>query len=184
LVVGDVRKGGTVPGANRLAVLRHAKATHEFGFSDINRPLTKRGRRDAAAVGRFLRAQRIVPDLVLCSSSTRTRQTWQCLVASAAGVGDADEAAGGEVSYDPRVYDAGMEDLFELIKETPAEVCTLMIIGHNPAAHDLVLALTGDRDIEFPTCALAVIDMPEAWRQMPAAGGRLALLWAPKGAAG
>ena len=177
-----------MPGANRLAVLRHAKATHELGFSDINRPLTKRGRRDAAAVGRFLRAQGIVPDLVLCSSSSRTRQTWQYLTAGPAGeagAADADEAAaGGEVSYDPRIYDAGTEDLFELIKETPAEVSTLMIVGHNPAAHELVLALTGDRDIEFPTCALAVIDLPGAWEQVPADGGRLALLWTPKGAAG
>ncbi len=206
-------------GVNRLAVLRHAKATHEPGYSDINRPLTRRGQRDAAAVGRFLRTQGIVPDIVLCSSSSRTSETWDYLAAaqvtatgtissgtassgtasaratgptsgrtaSARATGAADAAttgivaAAGEVSYDERIYDAGMEDLFEIIRATPATVGTLMIIGHNPAVHELVRALTGDREIDFPTCALAVIELAGGWADTSMQGGRLATFWTPKG---
>jgi phosphohistidine phosphatase len=162
-----------VPGGKRLAVLRHAKATHEPGFRDIDRPLTQRGQRDAAAAGRFLQARRIVPDLVLCSSSARTRQTWDHL---AAGGG----TPAGEVSYEPRVYGACADELLEIVGETQAGVGTLMIVGHNPAAQDLVLTLTGERDLAFPTCALAVIELPGTWARASAHGGRLALLWTPK----
>ncbi len=224
-------------GVNRVAVLRHAKATHEPGYSDFNRPLTRRGQRDAAAVGRFLRTQGIVPDIVLCSSSSRTSETWDYLAAAAhvtatgtassgtassgtvssgtvssgtassgtasaratgttsartasaraTGAGAAGAAttaiaaAVGEVSYDERIYDAGMEDLFEIIRATPAAAGTLMIIGHNPAVHELVRALTGDREIDFPTCALAVIELAGAWADTSVQGGRLATFWTPKG---
>ncbi len=219
-VVGDVGRG-TVPEVNRLAVLRHAKATHEPGFRDIDRPLTRRGQRDAAAVGRFLRIQGSFP-IWLSSNSSRTTQTWEYLAAGAAGgpdgapeasagdpgapgkarparAGDAGKAGAtgkakavgvvdpasvaGRVSYDPRIYDAGTEDLLEIIRETPAKVRTLMIVGHNPAVHELVLVLTGDHYVVFPTCALAVIDLPGRWEQTSAEGGRLGLFWTPKGAA-
>ncbi|HKB30696.1 MAG TPA: histidine phosphatase family protein [Streptosporangiaceae bacterium] len=163
--------------AKRLAVLRHAKATHEPGFRDIDRPLTGRGRRDAAATGRFLLVEGIVPDLVLCSSSARTTQTWADLAAA-----DPDAAA-AEVTYDRGIYDADAGDLLEIVAATAADVGTLMIVGHNPAAAELVVTLTGDRDIAFPTCALAVIDLPGTWERATAGSGRLALLRTPKGAA-
>ena len=60
-----------------LVVLRHAKAAGEPGVNDTQRPLTGRGRRDAGAAGRWLLAQGIRPDLVLCSSARRTRETWE-----------------------------------------------------------------------------------------------------------
>jgi phosphohistidine phosphatase len=161
-----------VPGAKRLAVLRHAKATHEPGFRDINRPLTRRGQRDAAAVGRFLQARGIVPDLVLCSTSARTTQTWDYLTAA----GD----AAGEVSYEARIYGAGAAELLEIIEQTPADVGTLMIVGHNPAAQELVFTLTGERDLAFPTCALALIELLGTWSQTAAQSGQLALMWTPK----
>jgi len=154
-------------------VLRHAKATHEPGFRDIDRPLTRRGQRDAAAAGRFLRARGIVPDLVLCSSSARTTQTWDYLTAGG-------DMAAAQVSYEPRIYDAGTAALLGIIGETPADVGTLMIVGHNPAAHELVLMLTGERDLTFPTCALAVIELEGTWSQAAAQSGHLSVLWTPK----
>jgi phosphohistidine phosphatase len=154
-------------------VLRHAKATHEPGFCDIDRPLTRRGQRDAAAAGRFLQARRVVPDLVLCSSSARTTQTWDYL--SAGG-----DLAAGEVSYEPGIYDACAAELLAIIEETRADVGTLMIIGHNPAAQELVVALTGEPDLAFPTCALALIELEGAWSQASVQSGHLALLWTPK----
>jgi phosphohistidine phosphatase len=161
--------------AKRVVILRHAKATHEAGFRDIDRPLTKRGERDAAAVGRFLRHQDIAPDLVVCSSSRRTTQTWD---AAAAAAGP--PVAGADVRYDPAAYDAGADDLVEIVRDTPADIGTLLIIGHNPAVADLVAVLTGDA-IEFPTSALAVIELPAGWQQVASGSGHLTLSWTPKG---
>ncbi len=61
----------------RLIVMRHAKAGELPGGPDVERALTERGRRDAAAAGRWLRASGFVPEAVICSAARRTRQTWQ-----------------------------------------------------------------------------------------------------------
>jgi Phosphohistidine phosphatase SixA len=59
-----------------LVVLRHAKAVHTLGLADLDRTLTDRGRRDAAAAGAWLRAQGLLPAQVLCSPAQRTRETF------------------------------------------------------------------------------------------------------------
>ena len=139
-----------------LVVLRHAKAAGEPGVNDVQRPLTGGGCRDAAAAGRWLLAQGIRPDLVLCSSARRTRETWE-QVSVAMGAAAPDAAA---VSFESRVYDAGAQDLL-----------------------DLVTWLTGRSDIAFPACALAVVRLGESWAAVVPGGGELAALWAPGPAA-
>jgi len=158
-----------------LVVLRHAKAAGEPGVNDVQRPLTGRGRRDAAAAGRWLLAQDIRPDLVLCSSARRTRETWEQV--SAAMGAAAPEA--GAVSFDSRVYDAGTQDLLDLVNEQPNDAQTMLIVGHNPASAHLVTWLTGRSDIAFPACALAVIRLGESWAAAVPGGGELVALWAP-----
>jgi phosphohistidine phosphatase len=60
----------------RLYLLRHAKSSwKEAGLADHDRPLARRGRRAAKAIGRHLREQRVEPELVLCSTARRTRET-------------------------------------------------------------------------------------------------------------
>jgi phosphohistidine phosphatase len=91
--------------AHTLLVLRHAKAAGEPGVNDLHRPLTGRGRRDAQVAGRWLLAQRVIPDRVVCSSAERARETWAGLSAElgAAGPGP------GAVTFDRRAYDADID---------------------------------------------------------------------------
>jgi len=98
-----------------LLVLRHAKAAGEPGVNDAERPLTGGGRRDAGSAGRWLLARGIAPDWVLCSSARRARETWE-QVSMALGA-----AAPGRdaVSFASRVYDAGAQDLLDLVNEQP-----------------------------------------------------------------
>ena len=63
--------------ARRLVLLRHAKSDWPDDVPDHERPLARRGRRDAPAAGRWLRKSGYVPDLVLCSTARRARETWQ-----------------------------------------------------------------------------------------------------------
>jgi phosphohistidine phosphatase len=66
-----------------LVILRHAKATPYRGDdSDVDRPLTARGRADATAAGHWLAAHDLRPDLVLCSPARRTRETWAAVGAA------------------------------------------------------------------------------------------------------
>lgn len=66
----------TAGDSRRLVVLRHAKSAWPDDGADHERPLAPRGRRSAPAAGRRLREADCVPDLVVCSTARRTRQTW------------------------------------------------------------------------------------------------------------
>ena len=156
----------------RLIVVRHAKATHKPGYEDFDRPLTGRGRRDATRAGRWLRDQGFVPDLVLCSSARRTEQTWTELAATLA---DGHEI---EVWYEPQLYGATEDFTFDMVAATPAAVSTLMVVGHNPTAQEVAATLTGQGDLAFPTCAIAVVDLGDWARLVPGAGEARAL-WTP-----
>jgi phosphohistidine phosphatase len=163
-------------GGHTLMVLRHAKAAGEPGVNDIERPLTAGGRRDASAAGRWLLDRGITPDRVLCSSARRARETWEQMGAVLGDVAPGPDA----VSFEPRVYDAGAQDLLDLVNEQPDDAATVLTVGHNPASGQLVAWLTGRSDIVFPACALAVIRLGGSWAAAAPGGGELAGLWTPR----
>jgi phosphohistidine phosphatase len=167
--MGGVYRRGIM---NRLIVVRHAKATHKPGFADADRPLTSRGRRNAEAAGEWLLSEKLIPELVLCSASCRTRQTWDQLALALAAGRDI------EVDYDPRLYDAGDDGVLDVIGATPGDVRTLMIVGHNPAMQDIAAGLTGQGDLGFPTTAIAVIDLG-SWARLVPGSGSLHAFWTP-----
>jgi phosphohistidine phosphatase len=162
-------------GGRTLLVLRHAKAAGEPGVNDIERPLTDAGRRDASAAGRWLLSRGITPDWVLCSSAQRTRQTWEQISAALGKAAPGRDA----VSFGQRLYEAGAQDLLDLVSEQPDDARTLLTVGHNPASGHLVALLTGRSGIAFPACALAVVRVGESWAAVTPGGGELADLWTP-----
>jgi phosphohistidine phosphatase len=152
-----------------LIVLRHAKSAHGLGMPDIERPLNDRGRRDAASAGKHLRAEGLVPDLVLCSTADRTRQTLDRL-----GLG-----AESEVRYEPGIYRNAVDTLFELVSQV-SDVETVLLIGHNPSAHQFVMDLIGSDVDAFPTSACAVLSIDVPWSGLGPGAGRLTSYWTPK----
>ena len=142
------------------------------GGPDAERALTERGRRDSARAGQWLRDRGFVPASVICSSARRTRQTWQYVSAE----------LGAEVSFsaDPRLYQADVPGLLEVIAEAPAGVSSLMYVGHNPAAAELAADLTGI-ELDFPTAAIAVVRLPSPWPDIAAGTGELVASWTPRG---
>ena len=123
--------------SRRLVLLRHAKSAWP-DVPDIERPLGKRGQRDAPRAGRWLRQAGYLLDLVVCSTARRTRETWQLAVAEL--------GASPPVRFEPRVYGAGTAELLDLIRETPDEVETLQVVGHEPAMHRRVVTSEPQRD--------------------------------------
>jgi phosphohistidine phosphatase len=168
--------------ARRLILLRHAKSEWP-DVADHERPLAKRGRRDAPAVGRWLRDAGIRPDLVVCSTARRARETWE-LVASRLDGGDEIETR-----YDQRVYDASADDLLDVVAKAPEAVQTLLLVGHNPATQRLAVSLAGSADgdaleranSEFGTSALAVLAVPGAWAELEPGGARMREFAKPRG---
>ena len=154
----------------KLVVLRHAKAGELPGGPDFERVLLPSGQRDSAAAGRWLASQGFRPDAVICSSSKRTRQTWEN-VAPALG-GDP------EFTAEERLYNADVEDLIEIIRQTPAEVETLLYIGHVPPAAKLASLVTGTETV-LPDAATAVIELDGDWADLAAGTGELLATWSP-----
>ncbi|MFJ9349169.1 SixA phosphatase family protein [Streptomyces sp. NPDC101237] len=176
--------GGAGP-LRRLVVLRHAKSAWPEGVPDPLRPLAARGRRDAPAAGRALADSDCLPDLVVCSTAVRTRQTWE-LVSGQWGTPP-------PVRLDGRVYAAGVPALLEVVREVPPEVETLLLVGHNPGLEQLVLELAGDglddtlervRE-KFPTSAIAVLAWHgRAWTALEPGTALLTEVIVPRGGRG
>ena len=168
----------TTPG-RRLVLLRHAKSAWPEGVPDWDRPLGKRGRRDAPGAGRWLRDAGCVPGLVLVSPARRARETWELAAAEL--------AEPPRVRVEQRVSQATAADLLELAREAPAATAALLIVGHDPAIQGLAVSLAGDgragpgqpgaaerMRAKFPTAAIAVLEFTGKWRALGPGRARLA----------
>ncbi|MGH3874069.1 MAG: SixA phosphatase family protein [Pseudonocardiaceae bacterium] len=155
-----------------LVLLRHAKSEWPDGVPDAQRPLGQRGRRDAPAVGRWLRAQVTRIDLVVCSPAVRAVQTWEL----AAPQLDAAPA----VRHDERLYGASAEELLTVTRQLPDTASTVALVGHNPGLEDFLELLAGAVDV-LRTSAIAVIVTPAHWAETAAGSGTLAALATPRG---
>jgi phosphohistidine phosphatase len=158
--------------AKRLLVLRHGHAERQAppGGSDFDRTLRPKGRRSVAALAPVVRG--LAVDLVLCSPSVRTSETL-------AGLGLTAPA-----DYPDALYGAAAPEWIEAVREVGADdrnVSCLLVVGHNPGLHELVLELTGGERIPgFPPAALAVLDLDiDDWWELAAGGARLERLHLP-----
>jgi phosphohistidine phosphatase len=164
-----------------LIAVRHAKSSWDFDLEDHDRPLSGRGRRDADAIGRLLTQRSLRPDLVLCSTSERTQETWK----RAAAVG----AEAGDVRLERGIYHAWVPELVRLIRALPEEVSTVLMLGHAPGIPDLVEHLcqrTGSADwaqldAKYPTSGVAIISVPGPWRSIGQGRAELVSFTVPRG---
>ena len=141
------------------------------------RPLTPRGRRDAKRIARHLRTLGRLPELVLCSSAVRTRETLD-LVRPAIGK--------STVVVENELYTASSADLLARIRRVPDVVTSAMLIGHNPGLQELALALSSAGDelerlkAKFPTAGLATLAFPKPLSRLEPADATLVAYVVPK----
>lgn len=149
-----------------LHLLRHAKSSWtEPGLADHDRPLNGRGRRAAVAVAQHLVDANILPDLVLCSTALRTRQTLDLILPA---------IKPPKIVLDRQLYDAGFERLLDYLRGLPDEAESILLIGHNPGVHALALMLAHPQsaarlpshDDKFPTAALASFHIAGRWPKL------------------
>jgi phosphohistidine phosphatase len=176
--------------ARKLVLLRHAKSAWPDDVPDHDRPLARRGRRDAPAAGQWLRRTGCVPDHVLCSTARRARETWQ--------LAQGELGARPPAVFEPGVYAASAGSLLELVRRLPPAARTVVVVGHDPALPELALALAGtnaghdhraaarsaatslERMREkFPTAAIAVLELSGPWSELAPGGAQLASFVTP-----
>ncbi|MBL8896490.1 MAG: histidine phosphatase family protein [Planctomycetes bacterium] len=156
-----------------LFLLRHAKAEPgQPGQADFDRPLAPKGLATARALGAYLRAHELRPELVLCSSARRTMETWQELRLEEGGARVGEEA----------LYLASASQLLTRLRAAPDAVTRVLLIGHNPGLEDLSLQLVGSGEKRLrtqleqglPTCGFAHICFAAPrWRELVLGTGEL-----------
>ena len=161
-----------------LYLLRHAKSSWDDpALPDRERPLAPRGRRDAKRIAKHLVRLGLEPELVVCSSAVRTRETLE-LVRPALGA--------STIELEDDLYAASADELLARIHLVPDTVGSVMLIGHNPGlqALALLLASSGDElqrlETKFPTAALATLTVAKAWSRLAEGDATLTAYVVPK----
>ncbi len=142
-----------------LLLMRHAKSSwKDTELSDIDRPLSKRGKRDAPFMGAVLKEKELVPQLILSSTAVRARQTAELLTAAC--------NFGGEIRYLDSFYLAEPAAYLHGLMDLPDGLERVMVIGHNPGLEGLLQLLSG-RIEALPTGTIAVLSLPvTSWRDV------------------
>ncbi|MBF0370385.1 MAG: phosphohistidine phosphatase SixA [Magnetococcales bacterium] len=157
----------------QLLIMRHAKSAWDTNApSDFERPLAKRGLRDAPRMGSWLKKQKLTPDLVISSPAERAKQTAQ-IVSKAMGLKKK------RIQWDSRVYGAGTEDLLEILAELAKKNKSVILIGHNPGLEFLYAYLVGPEGMMgidaglIKTATVVQLEMPEDWNDLKSGSAKL-----------
>ncbi|MEO0983542.1 MAG: histidine phosphatase family protein [Pseudomonadota bacterium] len=168
----------------RLILMRHAKSSWDLSPArDFDRPLNKRGREAAPAMGAALATRWFTPDLILCSPAARTRETLALILPAL--------SPEPRTSFRERLYLADVDRLMAEIAATDPEIRKLLVLGHNPGIQELALhladparsAVSDLRDIEgkFPTAAIAAFALEASdWGGVSPGTGELLAFLTPK----
>ncbi|MEM9216069.1 MAG: histidine phosphatase family protein [Cyanobacteria bacterium P01_F01_bin.150] len=134
-----------------LFLLRHAKSSwSDSTLADRDRPLNKRGQRDAPKTAKRLASQSIKPDLILSSPALRALTTAQ-IMATALGFSSSD------IRLEEGIYEASTAQLLKIIQELDNSFSRIMLVGHNPGFTNLLNQIDDVRVDNVPTCGLAML---------------------------
>ena len=166
--------------SRELLLLRHAKSNWKIKTPrDFDRPLADRGLRDAPRMGAWLYREGVLPGLIMSSPAVRARET-------ALKVCKALDLKKKSIRWEPRLYEADLPTLLEILAGLDADQKSVLLVGHNPGLESLLRFLVGN-DLEepedgklLPTAALARLEMPTDWSVLEFGRANLIRLVRPK----
>ena len=168
-----------------LYLFRHAKSSwNDPTLDDFKRPLKRRGVEACATIAAYMRRQRIVPDLVICSTARRARQTLELV---SRHLGHEFETRSCDA-----LYMASAAEILAELRVVDDATASVMVVGHNPGLAELAHGLVRSGEpaaldalaIKFPTAALASLELAcESWAEVAPGGARLVAFVTPKGLA-
>jgi phosphohistidine phosphatase len=148
-------------GMKTLYVIRHAKSSWDDpDLSDFDRPLNKRGVKDAPVMGKRLRKRKVIPDLMLSSPANRALTTCK-LIAEAVGY------ATSKIKTDKNLYHAEDAEILRIVQGIDSKYESVWIYGHNPGLTDFINALTKEDIDNIPTCGVVACSLNiHAWDEL------------------
>jgi phosphohistidine phosphatase len=150
----------------RLYILRHALTAPSGDGGDRERKLTDQGLQDARHLGETMKAKGYMPEFVLCSPVTRTRQTLEQVLESLGKI---------QTEFAKGIYEGGFGELISLTQGADDKFSSLLIVGHNPSIHQFAASFAReDASAEINRLALGyapgtltVLDVPRAsWKDL------------------
>ena len=157
-----------------LLLMRHAKSSwKESNIPDHERPLNKRGKKEAPEAGKYLKENNLIPDLILTSTALRAHETARAVAETSGFPGDI------ELYQD--LYMSEPTTYLDVLRCMPNAANRVLVVGHNPNVEDLLTLLTDVKE-HMTTSALAVIDLPiTTWEELTeATDARLQTMWKPR----
>jgi phosphohistidine phosphatase len=157
-----------------LMLLRHAKSSRDDpDLPDHERPLNKRGKESASRMGKLVRDEKIVPDLIVSSTALRARKTAERVAA--------ESKYPGAIELEEHLYMAEPDAIYDVVRKIDPERERVLVVGHNPGISDFLSRLAGTEE-EMPTAALAIVELPiDRWNKLTAkTRGQLTSYWKPK----
>ena len=157
-----------------LLVLRHGKSSWKHPeLTDHDRPLNKRGKRDAPRMGKILRNEHLIPEAIISSTAARAHATAET-VAKASGYK-------GKIALNRSLYAAGPEVYLKVLHSLSNDSVRVLVVGHNPGLEELLEKFTGQAQI-MPTCTLAHVKFSmDSWLELDyKTKGELAGIWQPR----
>ena len=147
-----------------LLLLRHGKSNWNVIVDDFQRPLKKRGKRNATRMGQWMLDHKLIPDQIITSPAIRAKGTAE-KVCEAMGISES------IIRMDMKIYEADLIDLLEVLQACPVDCQRLLLIGHNPGLDELLLFLVKRLEIPadgklLPTATLAHLEFEGEWSNL------------------
>jgi len=157
-----------------LILMRHAKSSRDNpALADHDRPLNDRGLRDSPRMGKLIKKEIAIPDLILSSTAKRALDT-ATLVAESCGYEK-------DVQKDPLLYEARLSTFYTLLNNLDDSLQSILLVGHNPEMEQLVTQLS-DKIEPLPTAAVVHLELPITdWKKFgPATKAEIISIYRPK----
>jgi phosphohistidine phosphatase len=158
-----------------IILVRHAKSSWALpSLSDFDRPLNKRGKRDAPAMGKRMAGEKMVPDKIISSPATRAISTARTLAKSL-------DIPRDKIREERMIYEASSMQLLGFMRGWKEKWETVMTVGHMPGIGDLAQLLLEQNIGPIPTCSVVEIELDvDSWADVAPGCGRLIRMMKPK----
>ncbi len=150
-----------------LYIIRHAKSSwKDLNLSDFDRPLNKRGKKDAPFMGELLKNKNIIPDIIISSPALRAKKTAQTIASKI--------NFNNSIIYDNNIYEASLITLINILKIINDTIDTIFLFGHNPSLNMLVNDFINDFYENIPTCGIIQIEFNcNSWQNISSDNAKL-----------
>jgi phosphohistidine phosphatase len=157
-----------------LILVRHAKAEIlPIGKTDFERKLTGSGKDDAEKMAALLAKKEKLPEVFISSTAKRAMSTCKRFV-------KAFDAYKSQLHEQPKIYEASAQTLLEIVQDIDDHFLSAIMFGHNPGFTQLACYLSGDNNLEMPTCGVAVIELDVTeWSRADQGKGKLKAFYKP-----